>query len=343
MKTMKLVICCLLAVAMTVQVSNAQERKAGLTGAAFLKVGVGARAVALGGAVTGLSEDVNQMFYNPAGIALKDEKLQASFSYNKWIADIGHNSAAVSYNWEGVGTIGVGFITFGLSDIPADRDIPNDPSIKGSQIDFNTSSTYNYRDIAYQLTFSRYVIDQLSLGITIKGISETIDDVTASAVAFDFGSVYHIGVLGWTIGARFNNLGSDLKFYTIASPLPMQFTIGTTIMPVQTDQTSIMVALDATKPQDGDLYLFTGAEATFMNLFSVRAGYKLNYSGTNEAIPSTSAKARAGNINTTIEGISAGAGLKTTLAGYTVGIDYSYTQMDLLDAAHRITVAIGMK
>jgi hypothetical protein len=325
------------------QVGSAQERKAGLTGAAFLKVGVGARAVGLGGAVTGLSNDVNQMFYNPAGIALKDEKLQASFSYNKWIADIGHNSAAVSYNWEGVGTIGVGFISFGLSDIPADRDIPNDPRVKPSQIDFNTSSTYDYRDIAYQLTFSRYVIDQLSLGITIKGISESIDGVSATALAFDFGSVYHIGVLGWTIAARFNNLGTDLKFYTINSPLPMQFTIGTAITPIQSDQTSIMLALDATKPQDGDLYLFTGAEASFMNMFSVRAGYKLNYSGTSELVPTTTLKARTGAINTTIEGISAGAGLKTTFEGYTVGIDYSYTQMDLLDAAHRISVQIGMK
>jgi len=338
MKTMKILLSCLLAVLMATQVSIAQDRKAGLTGAAFLKVGVGARAVGLGTAVTALTGDVNQMFYNPAGIALTDETFQASFSYNKWIADIGHNSAAVSYNLEGIGTIGVGFISFGVSDIEAVRDIPIDPTLSPDQVDFTTSATYDYRDLAYQVTFARNVIEQLSLGITLKGISQSIDGESVTAVAVDFGSVYHIGVLGWTIAARFNNLGGDLKYYDIASALPLQFSIGTALVPVRSEQVAIMVALDATKPQDGPLYLFSGAEATFMDLFSVRAGYKLNYSGVDET---TFAGTPA--IKATIEGISAGAGLKTTVGGYTVGIDYSYTQMDLLDAAHRISVQIGMK
>ena len=338
MKTMKIMLSCLLAVLMVTQVSIAQDRKAGLTGAAFLKIGVGARAVGMGSAVTALSGDVNQMFYNPAGIALTDQTFQASFSYNKWIADIGHNSAAVSYNWEGVGTIGVGFITFGVSDIPADRDIPIDPTLVSDQIDFNTSTTYDYRDIAYQVTFARNVIEQLSLGVTLKGISQSIDGQSVSAVAIDFGSVYHIGVLGWTIAARFNNLGGDLKYYDIGAPLPLQFSIGTALTPVRSEQASIMIALDATKPQDGPLYLFSGAEVTFMDLVSVRGGYKLNYSGAEETTFAGSDPVKA-----TIEGISAGGGLKTTFEGYTIGVDYSYTQMDLLDAVHRISVQIGMK
>ena len=55
--------------------------------------------------------------------------------------------------------------------------------------------------------------------------------MSATAFALDFGSVYNIGVLDWTIAARFNNLGSDLKFYDIAFALPMQFTIGTAMVP----------------------------------------------------------------------------------------------------------------
>ena len=64
----------MLLVLLLAQTGVAQNRKAGLTGAAFLKVGVGARNVALGTAVTALSGDVTQMFYNPAGIALKDRE-----------------------------------------------------------------------------------------------------------------------------------------------------------------------------------------------------------------------------------------------------------------------------
>ena len=46
------------------QPTDAGVRKSGLTGAAFLKVGVGARAVALGSAYTTVTGDVNQIFWN---------------------------------------------------------------------------------------------------------------------------------------------------------------------------------------------------------------------------------------------------------------------------------------
>jgi len=338
MKSFKIISTCLLALLLAAQMGVSQDRKAGLTGAAFLKVGVGARNVALGTAVTALAGDVNQMFYNPAGIALKDQQMQASFTYNKWIADIAHSTAAVSYDVEGIGTFGVGFITFGLSGIEASRDIPVDPGLRQYQIETNTSSTYDYRDIAYQLTYSRYVIDKLSLGVTLKGISQTIDGEGVSAFAVDFGSVYHIGVLDWTIAARFNNLGSDLKYYDIASPLPLTFAIGTALVPYKNDAFSVMVAVDALKPQDGPLYVFSGAEAKILNIIALRAGYKFNYSGTDE---STFAGVPA--VKSTIEGLSLGAGVWTTLDGLAVGVDYSYTSMDLLDPAHRFTLTVGLK
>ena len=338
MKSFRILLVCLLAVLLVAQSGVAQERKAGLTGAAFLKIGVGARNAALGTAVSALSGDVTSMFYNPAGIALKDEKLQASFTYNKWIADIGHSAAAVSYNLEGIGTIGLGFITFGVSDIATLRDIPVDPALAPFQIDMNTSSTYDYRDMAYQLTFSRYVMDKLALGITVKGVSQSIDGESATAWAVDFGSVYHIGILDWTIAARFNNLGSDLTFYDIAAPLPLQFTIGTALMPYKDDKFGLLVSLDAAKPQDGPLYIFAGTEYQIMNVLSLRGGYKFNYSGTDE-VTSTGGTA----INSTIEGITAGAGVHTTMSGYGISFDYAYTHMDLLDAAHRFTLTIGMK
>lgn len=328
MKSSRILLTCLFAVLLVAQSGIAQNRKAGLTGAAFLKVGVGARNVALGTAVTALSGDVTQMFYNPAGIALKDQTMQASFTYNKWIADIGHSAAAVSYNLEGIGTIGVGFISFGLSGIEAARDKSDDV----------TSSTYDYRDMAYQLSFSRYVVDQLSLGVTVKGVTQSIDGISASAFALDFGSVYHIGVLDWTIAARFNNLGSDILFYDIATPLPMQFSIGTALKPYKNEMMGVMVAVDAVKPQDGPQYVYGGVELSFMELVALRGGYKFNYSGTDE-VTGTGGNA----INSTIEGLSAGAGVRTSFEGYQIGFDYSFTQMELLDAAHRFTLTIGMK
>lgn len=338
MKTVKVLFICVIALLLVAQAGIAQDRKAGVTGATFLKIPVGAREAALGGAVTGIPNDINQMFYNPAGIILKDKMIEATFNYNKWIADLGHNSAAVTYNWQDVGTIGVGFITFGVSDIPASRDIFSDPVLAQQQTDHNTSDTYNYRDIAYQVSFARQVMDNFSLGVTVKGVSESIDGTSVSAFAVDFGSLYNIGVLDWTIAARFNNLGSDMKYYDIAFGLPLSFSIGTAIVPYKIDNNKVMLALDAVKSQDGPQYFFGGMEVSLMDMIALRGGYKFNYIHTNDG--GTSSRAPLGN---TIEGLSLGAGVQTTFQDYGIGIDYAFSKMDLLDSVHRFTVRISMK
>ena len=124
-------------VCLAFQVSEAQNRKAGINAAAFLKIGVGARQVGLGSAVTAVSGDVNNMFWNPAGIALARTR------------PCRHRSPTISgsptsrsrrrrcrYNLEDIGTIGVGFMMFGLSGIPADRDVyPGNAALEALQID----------------------------------------------------------------------------------------------------------------------------------------------------------------------------------------------------------------
>ncbi len=320
--------------------SHAQSRKAGLTGAAFLKVGVGARAVGLGSATSALTGDVNQLFWNPAGIALAehDVRMQATFSYNKWIADLSHNSAAVSYNVPDIGTFGLGFISFGISDIPADRDFPVDPALRQFQVDLNSSATYDYRDIAVHVSYARYVTESLTLGVTAKIISQSIDGEVASALAFDAGSVYNIGILDWKIAARFSNLGADLKFYDIAYGLPLSFTIGTALSPLKSDDSELMFAVDAVKTQDGPQYFYSGVEYTFLSLVSIRGGWKFNFSDTDDG--GTSSRPP---ISSTIEGLSVGAGVRTTVDGYDIGVDYSFTKMVLLSSAHRISLHVGIR
>ncbi|MEX1140563.1 MAG: PorV/PorQ family protein [Bacteroidota bacterium] len=318
---------------------EAQNRKAGINSAAFLKVGVGARQVGMGSATTAMVGDASNLFWNPAGIGLREDRMQVSFSYNKWIGELTQNALAATYNLDDIGTIGIGVMTFGLSGIAADRDVyPGNPALQALQIDQQTSSSYDYMDLLVQASFSRYVTDRLSLGVSVKYISEKIDDQSAGAIAFDFGSVYSIGVMNWKIGARINNLGGDIKFYDYASPIPLTFSIGTSIAPLQDENSMLTVAVDAVKPQDGAQFFFTGVEYMFMNMISVRGGYKLNYSGADDG-GSTFRDA----IKTTIEGFSAGAGFNTTVSDYGVRLDYSYTSMDILDAAHRVTLAVSMK
>ena len=97
-------------------------RKTGLSGASILKVGVGAKAVAIGSAVTSETGDVNQLFWNPAGISLDRGQTDITFSYNNWLVDLSHNAFAVGHCFGNIGTFAVGGMVSGVSGIDADRD-----------------------------------------------------------------------------------------------------------------------------------------------------------------------------------------------------------------------------
>jgi len=338
-------IAALLLVVFATGIVTAQTRKAGINSAAFLKVGVGARQIGMGSAVTSMNGDVTNVFWNPAGVAMRDEKAQVSFTYNSWIGGLTQNAVAASYKMEGVGTIGIGVMTFGMTGIVADRDIyPNNAVLQALQIDQATADTYDYMDLLAQVTYSTYVMDRLALGASVKLIHEKIDDMNASAVGFDLGSVYNIGLLDWNIGARISNLGSDIKFYDYASPIPLTFSMGTSITPIRIGSNAITFAIDAVKPQDGQQYYYTGMEYNYDNTIFLRGGWKMNYSYLGLAgdgiDPGTTQRM---GIQTSLEKGSLGAGVRVPMSEYMLSLDYSYTVFTSFSDVHRITLHVSMK
>lgn len=326
-------------VAMALMTSTTQAQfKAGRTGAAFLKIGSGARSVAMGSASGSQLGEAEAAFWNPAGTALESgQKGSVSFNYNKWIADLKHNSVAVAYNLKNTGTVALSVQSLGIDGIKANRQNGyTDPTLQGLITDTNTSETYDYRDMAIGLTYSKYITDRLALGATVKLVSESIDDVNATAVGFDFGSIYKIGIADWQISSRISNLGTTMKFYNQENPLPLTFAVGTSMVPFKGKNASLMLAADTVKPQDAPQLVFTGAELNLHNLIYFRAGYKWNYSDTNDG-----GNTLRQSVQTSIEGMSYGAGLQQKVGNYKVGIDYAFTEMNLLNSVHRLSVRVG--
>ena len=180
--------------------------------------------------------------------------------------------------------------------------------------------------------------------MTAKYIHEKIDDQNASAIAFDFGSVYNVGLLGWSIGARINNLGSDIKFYDYASPIPLTFSIGTSMVPIDVGKSQVLLAVDLVKPQDGQQYYYSGAEFNYDKTLFIRLGWKFNYSylgligdgidgGTSQRSP----------VQTSLEKGSIGAGVRVPFEDYNISFDYAYTVFQAVGAVHRFTVQFSMK
>ena len=321
-------------------------RKTGISGASILKVGVGAKAVALGSAVTTGTGDVNQLFWNPAGISLERGKTQVTFSYNNWLVDLNHNAFGVAHCFGNIGTFALGAMMSGVGDIAADRDY-----VDGLDIDYSGGSSFDYNSMYIALGYAKQFTDKLSLGATAKYYREEIDVESASTFAFDFGAIYKIGYRDLTIGARIQNLGDDMKYYFTDFSLPLVFSFGVSMSMIKSDFFSLKGFADAAKPLDAEQLLLGGLEVSLYNNIHVRTGYKFNYIGVRDEFEDRVSYQRIEDETRshwwdpeqhyrTDEGLSVGAGIEIPYGDYELVVDYSWTSFRLLDDVNRFSFTI---
>ncbi|HPI72386.1 MAG TPA: PorV/PorQ family protein [bacterium] len=321
-------------------------KKTGISGASILKVGVGAKAVGIGSAITTVTNDVNQLFWNPAGISMPEGETQVTFSYNKWIADINHNAFAVSHSFGSWGTLALGGLMSGINDIEANRDVQ--PGLEG--VEYSDAAMFDYNSAVIGLSYARQFTDKLSMGATVKYYSEKIDVETVGTLAFDFGAIYMLGYRDLAIGARIQNLGGDLEYYYVPFSLPMVFSFGVSMSMIQSDDFSFKGYVDATKPLDADQMILGGLEATLLKNISFRAGYKFNYMGMKDEFGPRSSYQIVEKVTRdhwydqktyarTDEGLSLGAGIVLPYSGHDLVVDYSWSQFDLMDDVNRLSVS----
>ena len=84
--------------------------KVGTAGALFLRIPVGAGAMAMGSAYTGIVTDADAAFWNPAALGFQESKYSLSTHYSTWLLDLDHQAAAASMK------LGNGF-SVGISEV----------------------------------------------------------------------------------------------------------------------------------------------------------------------------------------------------------------------------------
>lgn len=310
-----------------------EMKKTGTSGASILKVAVGAKATALASAMTTVQGDVNQLFWNPAGIVLEAGETQVTFSYNDWIADLSHNAFAVSHSFGNLGTFALGGMMSGVNDIFANRDI--EAGLEG--VTYIDDATFDYNSNFVALSWARNFTDKLSLGATAKYYSETIDGVGVHAFAMDFGAIYEVGFKDLTIGARIQNLGQDYEYYYVPVHLPLVFSFGASYSFFDSDAMGVKGYLDAAKPLDSDQMILGGLEAHLLGNIFVRSGYKFNFQGVKDKYLERIYLDKQ-TLKRTDEGLSLGAGLNIPYSRYNLIIDYTWTQFDVLDDVNRFSL-----
>ncbi len=177
----------------------------GSTGFEFLNIPIGAREVGMGSG-TAICHGPNAYWWNPAGLCFLGHKY-VSLMYNKWFSGISQQRIGFSFPMknEACGAINISMLS--ISDIEGYswHDVP--------------TGNITARDLYISYTQSKR-FSHTMIGMTIKAISEKLEEESAFAVAFDIGGLIEPANDLW-ISAGVRNLGSSDKFIKESETLPM--------------------------------------------------------------------------------------------------------------------------
>jgi hypothetical protein len=280
----------------------------GTEDAAFLKIDAATRPVAMGGAFVGLANDVNAVFWNPAGLT-QTEKKELTTMYNAWFAGIHYGSAAYSQHIGKNAAIAASMQGLWV-------DIEN--RIEDTEKPESTTSVYSY---AAGISGSYALVpNAFSLGGTLKFLNQEFDVDNSSGVAVDIGGLIHVAGLG--IGLTLQNLKLQMSN---DGKLPLCFRVGGAYQLAK----SAVIAGEYSKFGSGDPAYHIGLEKWFRDIFAIRVGYNISSGGN----PS--------------KGLSAGFGLKAygtkPLEDMNFQLDYAYVpapDWGTMGDTHRISMIV---
>ena len=184
---------------------------AGTTGASFLKIGIGARAVGMGEAFVAVSDDASAIYWNPGGLGGLIKK-EFSAMHLEWIEGIKYEGLTYVHPVEKNGTWGIDFKYIHINDLK--KTIVNSSSTTG----YDELGTFSAYDMMITIGYGKRVLSDLNLGIGLKYIREMLDDKNANAIAGDIGLLYELK--GGKIGLSFQNFGTKIKSVDVSGELP---------------------------------------------------------------------------------------------------------------------------
>jgi hypothetical protein len=244
--------------------SRELSAQAGSTGLAFLKLGVGARALGMGEAYTAIANDPAATYYNPGALSLTDAS-QFLLMHKQWIQDTRTEFFAAKTTMDRV-TLAVSLNSTSVDNIEI-RDVPGPPV-----------GTFTSHNAAIGASGAYRIDPDLSVGATVKYLYEKILVDEASGYGIDLGAVYRTP---WEIrlGLAVSNLGSMSALVLESSKLPtvVRFGAGYETALASIDATLSASADAVSYTGEGRTHLHAGAELDYKRTFAVRAGYQTGY------------------------------------------------------------------
>lgn len=324
---MKKIILFILVITLPAAIFAGDFSKVGTAAAQFLKIGVGARAMGMGGSFTAVANDVSTIYWNPSGITNLNGT-SIGFTHSQWFADISHDFAGVIVPLSSSDFLAVHATTLNTGE----QEVTTAANPEGTGI------FYDVRDLAIGLSYARQLTDRFSVGLSAKYVMQSLYNEQASSLTLDIGSYLRTGFHGLVIGMAISNFGGtmkldgrdlititdmnkeisgnynpDARLTTQEYPLPLIFRVGLAMDFVGGENDPLIfsesnrftLAFEGTHLNDNNERFNIGAEYSWTETVFLRAGYKFNYDSEHWAF---------------------GAGINIPLGGQNIVFDYAYIE-----------------
>jgi len=311
-------------------VPNLGGQRAGISAFQFLKLGVGARGVAMGESFVAIANDASALHWNPAGLAQFEEN-QVIASHTEYVVDIRHDFFGIVYHLSEQDAVGASFSSLYMDDM----------EITTETQPFGTGRYFTFGDIAIGLTYAKKMTDQFSFGATVRYVEETLDVLKMRSVMVDLGTFYWTGLGSTRFAVVISNFGADVApkgsvtqfggaevnaFQSFS--LPTTFKLGVAFDPMEFDGQKLTTSIQLNHPNDNSEHFRIGLEYSWNNMFFLRGGVKR-----------TIGQPLFGSDATSEEDFALGAGVMVELGVSKVSTDYAFASFNRLGSVHRISLA----
>ena len=289
----------------------------GTTGATFLKISPGARAVGMGEAYVAIANDATALFWNPAGIVQIDN-YEISLMHNFWLQGTYYDYFAFVQDLPGTGNekFGLSITYLSSGDIERTKEDASGNYLTGDH------GVFTLTDLALGLTYAWEIGEKHSLGATIKLIRSTIDDAIGYGLCADLGYLFRITPkLSAGFNAQNSLVSMPIRFYrqrqdvSASHTLPINTKAG---LAYRCMDDKLLLGFDVNFPIDNLVNYHAGAEYAITDSMLVRVGYKTNLITDLDVL----------------SGLSLGFGYK--FLGY--DFDYAFVPYGDLGVTHRISL-----
>ena len=161
----------------------------------FMAIGVGGRALGLGGAHVALVNDATAGYWNPAALARINYPEGIIMHEERFGSLINYDFAAVAMPFGTDASVGLSVLRLGVDGIPDTRNAWIDNNGNGifdsaDRLDYDKISYFNATDWAFYFTYAKRSPSGFMYGANIKIIRRGLADQSATGIGFDVGALY---------------------------------------------------------------------------------------------------------------------------------------------------------